>query len=105
MTKVIHIRDKIGHPNEIYIGRGSKWGNPYKINSFYSREDVLVMYKKYMRKRFSDKELLELQDKTLVCYCKPLACHGDVLIERINKISSTTPEAWGDSSTTISFEE
>ena len=28
MAKVINIRDKKGTPDEVYIGRGSKWGNP-----------------------------------------------------------------------------
>ena len=28
-------------------------------------------------------ELIELEDKTLVCFCKPLACHGDVLVKAI----------------------
>lgn len=30
-TTVIHIRHKTGADNEVYIGRGSKWGNPYVI--------------------------------------------------------------------------
>jgi hypothetical protein len=29
-------------------------------------------------------DLHELKDKRLGCYCKPLACHGDVYVELLN---------------------
>jgi hypothetical protein len=32
-------------------------------------------------------QLHELKDKTLGCWCKPDKCHGDVLIELIDKMS------------------
>lgn len=31
-------------------------------------------------------DLLKLNGKTLGCWCKPDACHGDILIELINSI-------------------
>ena len=43
-------------------------------------------YRKYI---LSNKKLMndlkELEGKILGCWCKPLACHGDVLLELIEK--------------------
>jgi hypothetical protein len=73
------------HNNEpagaIYIGRPSKWGNPFVIGRHGDRGDVIVKYEAYLR---SSPELMgalhELRGKNLVCWCAPKACHGDVLL-------------------------
>jgi len=85
MTKVIHIRNKTGSPDEVYIGRGSKWGNPYVIGKDGNRTEVIDRYLKYAIRHFGDRDLEVLRGKTLVCYCKPQACHGDVLIELLGE--------------------
>ena len=91
MTKVIHIRNKTGSSDEVYIGRGSKWGNPYPIDEHNNREDVIALYWGLMDNRMKQDpihwhdELQKLRGKTLVCYCKPKACHGDVLIELLGE--------------------
>ena len=86
MCKVIHIRDKTGSANEVYIGRGSKWGNPFKIGQDGSRADVIRKYEEYLIKRDDLMcALHELEGKTLVCFCKPQACHGDVLKKYVDE--------------------
>ena len=84
MTKVIHIRSapagfKI-NPDYVYIGRPSKWGNPYSVSM--GRTKCINLFREYLT---SMPKLMialpELRGKTLVCYCKPRACHGDVLAE------------------------
>lgn len=81
---------------DLYIGRGSKWGNPYshKQNTkaeyvVSSREEAINKYREYV---LSNPDLLnslhELQGKTLGCFCKPKPCHGDVLIELYDKFIS-----------------
>lgn len=73
----------------IYIGRGSKWGNPFRVNIDGSRTEVILKYEKWLKEH---PELIdsidELRDHPLVCFCKPKACHGDVLM----KILTMTPE-------------
>jgi len=67
---------------DIYIGRGSKWGNPLKIGINGSREDVIHQYKDMLlHNKILLASLKELDGKRLGCFCKPLACHGDILIE------------------------
>jgi len=81
--KVVHCKKE---PYDVYIGRPSKWGNPYVIGRDGSREDVIRKYKSYLtgnRKLMS--EIGELKGKTLGCYCHPKACHGDVLVELANQ--------------------
>lgn len=83
-TKVIHIKDKKGTPDEVYIGRPSKWGNPFIIGKDGDRTEVIRKYKRwFLLHKNLIKSLDELRGKTLVCYCKPHACHGDILLEAI----------------------
>ena len=83
MTKVIN-RRREGF--DIYIGRGSIWGNPFRIGPDGSREDVIEKYRQWIKTRPDIlSHLEELRGKTLGCYCKPLACHGDILIELLGE--------------------
>ena len=77
--KVVNIsRDKY----DVYIGRSSKWGNPYKISDGLTREQVIQMYEAYLINHPSlMNDLDELEGKVLGCHCKPKACHGDILIK------------------------
>lgn len=76
-TKVVHCKKE---PFDIYIGRPSKWGNPFKIGRDGTREEVISKYEAYIMTQPKLIEALsELEGKVLGCYCKPLACHGDIL--------------------------
>jgi len=67
---------------DVYIGRPSKWGNPFTIGKDGSRADVIRKYRVWAKKQpLILASLPELQGKVLGCWCKPLACHGDVLVE------------------------
>ena len=83
MTKIVHCKKE---KYDIYIGRPSKWGNPFEVGKDGTRKEVIEKYKKYI---LSNKKLLnslyELEEKTLGCWCKPKPCHGDVLVDLINK--------------------
>ena len=77
--KVVHCKRK---KYDVYIGRPSKWGNPFTIGPDGEREKVIKKYRDYILK--SPKLLAqmgELKGKTLGCWCAPKACHGDVLIK------------------------
>jgi len=70
-------------PYDVYIGRGSKWGNPFYIGKDNTRMGVIAKYKEYILSRHDLLKHIvdELDNKTLGCYCKPLPCHGDILAE------------------------
>ena len=83
MTKVVNLKYET---YDIYIGRGSIWGNPFKIGVHGNRKEVIIKYKWYIMHRPELLDQLEtLRGKTLGCYCKPLACHGDVLVDLVDK--------------------
>lgn len=70
----------------VYIGRGSPYGNPFKIGENGTREDVIALFEEYL---MGSPDLLrrvkeELRDKDLVCFCKPAGCHGDVILRAAN---------------------
>lgn len=65
---------------DVYIGRPSKWGNPFVIGKDGSREDVVRKYEEWVKEQpHLMAALPELYGKTLGCWCAPQACHGDVL--------------------------
>lgn len=87
MTETRVINKRSGEPYDVYIGRGSRWGNPYKIGRDGSREEVIAKYERYL---LSSPNLLgalpTLKGKTLACWCKPdegfsgrILCHGQIL--------------------------
>ncbi len=94
ITKVVN-KDK-GDRYDVYIGRGSSWGNPYAVGFGASpgekqndRDEAIRKYKYDFERNFlqkSKEDALELKGKILGCHCKPLACHGDVLAEYLNSL-------------------
>lgn len=82
VTKVVHCKRE---PYDVYIGRPSKWGNPFEIGRDGTREEVIDKYREWIATQPQLlAELLMLRGKTLACWCAPKACHGDVLAELAN---------------------
>ena len=76
-TKVVHgKREKY----DVYVGRPSKWGNPFAIGRDGTREEVVAKYKDWLMTQPALLAALhQLKGKKLGCWCAPRACHGDVL--------------------------
>jgi len=99
--KIVHVnKDKF----DIYIGRPSKWGNPYTHKKSgltlakhikETREEAIEAYRNYIEHGegvYLLKDLHELKGKVLGCWCKhgisgkpEKSCHGDILIELVKK--------------------
>ena len=76
---------KIPEHYDVYIGRPSKWGNPFRIGVDGSRQEVIAKYKSWIERQPALlSSLNELEGKRLGCFCRPLACHGDVLAALVN---------------------
>ena len=70
----------------VYVGRPSKWGNPYTIGIDGTREQVISLYRDWIAKKPElIGELAALNPHTLVCWCAPEACHAEVLAELLAK--------------------
>ena len=73
---------------DVYIGRPGPFGNPFRLNHENERDQILDRYRAWLNKPhmkwLRDKMRAELRGKVLGCYCKPKACHGDVIVEIVN---------------------
>lgn len=85
MCKVLN-KKKSGVPaGAVYVGRPSRWGNPFVIGKDGDRKEVLKKYRAWlMAQPALMARLSELRGKDLVCWCAPLECHADVLVELAN---------------------
>lgn len=86
MPKILNVdsasREELA--NAVYIGRGSKWGNPYMIGVHGNRDMVVEKYQRFLtRSPVLLRCLPELKDKDLICHCAPLRCHGESILNVI----------------------
>lgn len=89
-TRVVHCkRDQY----DVYIGRPSKWGNPFSHKPgtlakyrVATREEAVAKYREWLPTQPQlMADLHELDGQRLGCWCKPRACHGDVLVELVEQ--------------------
>ena len=88
MYKVMNARQVGKHAtaNRVYVGRPTKWENPFVIGRDGSRDDVIAKYRAWVvRQPTLVAALQELRGKDLVCWCAPERCHAEVLIELANR--------------------
>ncbi|HEK0202148.1 TPA: DUF4326 domain-containing protein [Pseudomonas aeruginosa] len=77
-------------PYDIYIGRGTIWGNPYQMGQDGDRDEVIRKFEYDFQRGFLkasenfEKNISMLKGKVIACHCKPAACHGDVIAHFIN---------------------
>lgn len=88
--KVVNLRKE---KYTMYIGRGSIFGNPFRIGIDGTREDVIIKYEQRIRKWMDNRAFFKHtaplghaiwtlpEDAILGCYCKPKACHGDIIVK------------------------
>ncbi len=102
MTQVVNIRTKRGKKRPAYdvlIDRTSPFGNPHNhglckvCNIVHDRTEAIAEYKKDFYICLTDSEfrdsVLALKGKKLGCWCKPLPCHGDVIVDYLENICKT----------------
>lgn len=79
----------------IYVGRPSTWGNPFVVSHMWdhsglvlTREEAIARFRVHattVRLKNNPDWLVPLYEaEALVCWCAPLSCHADVLVELIN---------------------
>jgi len=79
MTRVVNIRDD---HYDVLICRPGQWGCPFIIGRDGTREEVIEKYRQWVSTQpHLMAQLHILKSLRLGCVCKPLPCHGDVLVE------------------------
>lgn len=90
--RITTVRNQTKEEFDISIGRGGPWGNPFKIGhgpGGLSRQEAIDKYREHFEQEIiTDPEkhaaLLSLRGYRLGCFCKPLACHGDIIAAYLN---------------------
>ena len=96
MPKVLNKRTDTIPSDAVYVGRPSKWGNPFKIGQDGTRQEVIAKYRCRIiniLQSIDNHHLDELRGKDLVCWChtwdgkgkNPMYCHADILLEFANR--------------------
>ena len=83
----VYNRHRAGVPEDaVGVERGTDWGNPFRVGTHGTREQVIAKFRAYAEADagFVERIRRELRGRDLVCCCKPKACHGDVLLEIAN---------------------
>jgi len=103
---ICNLKDVKVQGNIVRIDRGTVFGNPFVIGRDGDRAQVIQRYRGHMCQVLTCRQLMSLEGKRLACWCHPLPCHGDVLIEWLNELSvafvdqenlwdATLWDAWG----------
>lgn len=83
--KVLRKGDPKTPPGSVYIGRPSPFGNPYPINETTTREEAIRKYEEYFKKEMLTNKIFRAKVEklrgaaSLVCWCSPLPCHGNII--------------------------
>lgn len=81
----------------VYIGRHGPHGNKYAIGVHGTRSEVLQKYERFTTKKlredaeFKKYFVASLKSRHLICHCKPLDCHGDVILRLLQLIAQDDP--------------
>jgi hypothetical protein len=72
----------------VYVGRPTKYGNPFVVGVDGNQDECVKKFAEWIFEA-EQNDLREdirntLKEKDLVCWCKPLACHADVILEIAN---------------------
>lgn len=74
--------------NTVYVGRPTKYGNPYQVSCNATNEFRVAQIEKYQQSMsimLKQDARKELKGKNLACWCKPGdPCHADVLLKIAN---------------------
>jgi hypothetical protein len=91
MSTVYNRNESAAIPGDaVFVGRPSKFGNPFVIGTHGSRDEVIALFREWLTATDDGRAVVqaaaaELEGKDLICFCAPEACHADVLLEIANR--------------------
>lgn len=70
----------------VFIGRPSKWQNPFPISEELPRGQALKVFREWVltQPQLIEDAKRELKGRNLLCTCSPYACHGDFWLNLAN---------------------
>jgi hypothetical protein len=93
-TTVVNLKNTrydvyIGRKNSAYGLPKSFWHNEFDVKTYGRAESIRLYENHILNSPEHLNRLHELKGKTLGCWCKPLACHGDVLIRLMTNLNKS----------------
>jgi Domain of unknown function (DUF4326) len=97
MITVVNTKHHVPTDADIYVGRGSPLGNPFRISISATREQVIGQYAEYLPRKIAEgnieirRELnrvwkaAKAGDVNLVCFCAPRDCHANIIKKLIEE--------------------
>lgn len=76
----------------VYVGRPTRFGNPYRVQEVGSHEEAVRLYRAWFRERTKGPRFLQALENlyqrlkrngvlTLSCHCAPKPCHAEIVAE------------------------
>ena len=78
-------------PGVYYIGRGSPYGNPHRIEQGVDRMAACDLYES---ETLPGLDLEPLRGRDLLCFCHPARCHGHSIMARLYGGAWTDYTSW-----------
>lgn len=82
--RVYNCKTEVAPDSAVYIDRSTCWGNPFIIGVHGDRDTVIQKLRDNITLEHVKEIRKHLRGKDLICHCKPLPCHGDLLLEIAN---------------------
>jgi hypothetical protein len=83
-------RDPYAPLEAVYIGRGTRWGNPHHVGwctkcaRHHTRDEAIALFCLELTPDLEAAARRYLRGKHLLCWCAPLPCHGDLWLAIAN---------------------
>lgn len=96
-TRVVNVKVE---QHDVMVDRSSPFGNPHPIGwcgicrRSHNRRESIEIYRYHFKQSIDRKfklQLEELRGKRLGCHCKPQPCHGDVIVEWLERTGEYAP--------------
>lgn len=89
-------RVKVREGFDVFVGRPTEFGNPWKAGVHGTLAEVLERYRGYIENRIAHDarfrhRVLALKGKRIACPCSSSSCHASILAEIVNRIASERP--------------
>lgn len=77
----------------VYVGRGTPWGNPFRLGPDGDRIEVLAKFQAHVAEHpeLAERARQELSGRDLVCSCHPQPCHADLWLAVANDLEYQLP--------------
>ena len=101
MKVIKRIRGQKLPENTVYVGRPSKWGNPFKVGEAFTAKEAVCYYQEELDTQrilgthsfMPLLDLTELKGKNLACWCgeweigePEIDCHAVILMKAANDL-------------------